>query len=158
MGELTNQEIMEKVPFVLTFLIEWVLPIILLLVGKLIKFWLRKDKDFYWHKMVFYKYPSLYYKKDYTCFENTDGDQGVFSLIVAPFITYLIFFICFALYFATGTVLYTAAYLIGLALFIFGPRFVIDMIKALKYNKNTGDLERIDQLQREMDELKSKIN
>lgn len=39
-------------------------------------------------------------------------------------------------------------------LIIFAPRFIIDICRGLKFNNKTGDLDKIESLQKQIDELK----
>lgn len=42
-------------------------------------------------------------------------------------------------------------------LLLYGPRFVVDMVKGLKVNNKTGDLDRINKLEKELANLKTKV-
>lgn len=42
-------------------------------------------------------------------------------------------------------------------LLFYGPRFVVDMVKGLKVNNKTGDLDRINKLEKELASLKTKV-
>lgn len=39
---------------------------------------------------------------------------------------------------------------------VFAPRFIIDLCRGLKFNNKTGDLEKINDLQKQIDELKKR--
>lgn len=161
MNELSNSQVIWGITLWLTVIIEWMIPLTLWLVGNLIKYWLRWDEQPSWAGTVFHKYVQLYYKKHYIpLFYSVRCAAAMkeFSVWISPMITYFALVVISVLFIYTGSVIHLAGYALALVLIVVGPRFVIDMIKALKYNNKSGDLERIDQLQKEMDELKSKIN
>ena len=62
---------------------------------------------------------------------------------------------------AVGSVLYTGKALIvfltlgAVLLITFGPRFIVDICRGLKYNPKTGDAEKIKELEKKIEKLSS---
>ncbi len=156
MSELSNTQIIFGYTLAITVVVEYVLPLLLWLGCSLIKFWFRLDKNPPCVGYMWNMWQLLLTKRTYS--ELSEDHKVFFGGFLSFFLTWGLGVVIASLFVATESVLGVGLVLIVLVLAVTGPRFVIDMIKALKYNKSTGDLERIDRLQKEMDELKSKIN
>lgn len=156
MSELSNAQIIFGYTLAIALVVEYALPLLLWLGCSLIKFWFRLDKNPPCAGYVWNMWQLLLTKNKYE--DLSEGDMLFFGGVLSFFITWGLGIVIASLFVVTESVLGLGLVLLALVLVVTGPRFVIDMIKALKYNKSTGDLERIDRLQKEMDELKSKIN
>ena len=124
-------------------LILWAINLLTILVAWLMGFWSRKG-DHFVNKLQLFKWGR---------FEKSWGASVtfidvIFLLAVAAILSLLIH---------NGNLIAVLSILGLLLTLIFIPRFLIDITKGLKMNHSTGDLDRINKLQEELDKLKKKV-
>lgn len=78
----------------------------------------------------------------------------IFTLIVSVIVLGLIYTLVDSL--TVEQLMYLLGSLLVILILVFAPRFIIDICRGLKFNKNTGDLEKIEYLQKQIDDLKNK--
>lgn len=115
--------------------------------ASLIEFWRRKE------------FTSFVYKEGYCEIER---EKFIFKWFIRPWIllgSIVIFIMVLIelLYFIDqkDVLLYIILGIIGIVCLIFVPRFVLDLIKSLKFNVKSGEAERIDALEQQIEELKN---
>ena len=128
----------------LAFVIELVIAIVLVLFSYWLEYTLRKPTGTFtlgsaWIKK-YHRIYGLTEKKNLDTFDST---------AVSCVSTFLILFTLMTGYFFTGAFVYGAIVISSVLTIVFAPRFVTDICKSLKYNRKTGDSDRINKLEKE---------
>lgn len=122
-------------------LLNMLIPVSAFILDLLLSFWRRKELSNWAINLQKFKYGSSTPETF-----GLDWIGGIVAIVITG---------CFA---GEGVLsVFLLIILIILAVF-YAPRFVLDLCKGLKFNNNTGDLERIDLLQKELDDLKKKVD
>lgn len=125
-------------PFIL-----WAINMLTILVACLMGFWSRKGNHFV-NKLQLFKWGRF------------DKNWGLSATFLAGMICFVVATVIAVL--IKKVMIIPVLVVIGLLLtLIFIPRFLIDITKGLKMNHSTGDLDRINKLQEELDNLKKKV-
>lgn len=137
-----NIDIIAAVPILL-----WALNLMVVIGSLLLGFWMRQGAV----------YTGYIQEKKWGNVWDGDGDDWIFlfvlcegfgGLFVSAFLTKLIVDgIALPIILAIGVIL-TLVYV---------PRWVIDICKGLKMNHKSGDLEKLSQLEKQIEELKQKV-
>tara|TARA_R110000787_G_scaffold90842_4_gene191633 strand:+ start:1002 stop:1451 length:450 start_codon:yes stop_codon:yes gene_type:complete len=130
------------------FIIESVTPILLCTLSGWLEFTLRKQSNTYeLGSWWVHKYHGIW---------GADKDHGPVDWFLSLFTTFILLSVPATGYFFTGEAIITV---IGISIvlgIIFAPRFVLDIIKSLKYNGRTGESESIEELKAKVKELERK--
>jgi len=130
------------------FIIESVTPILLCILSGWLEFTLRKNSNTYeLGSWWVHKYHGIWGAD-----KGYDKEDWTLSL----FTTFILLAVPATGYFFTGVAILTV---IGISIVlgtIFAPRFVLDIIKSLKYNGKTGESESIEELKAKVKALEEK--
>ena len=131
-----------------TLAIEAVTPIFLAILSSWLEFTLRKKENTYeLGSWWVHKYHGIW---------NAREEHDPSDWFLSVFSTFILLAVPAIGYFFTGGAIITV---IGISIvlgIIFAPRFVLDIIKSLKYNGNTGESESIEELKAKVKELERK--
>lgn len=132
----------------ITFLIEAVTPIFLAILSVWLEFTLRKRENTYeLASWWVHKYHGIW--KATVTYHPEDWFLSVFT-------TFLLLAVPAIGYFFTGEAIITVVGIAAVLGIVFAPRFVLDIIKSLKYNGKTGESESIEELKAKVKALEEK--
>lgn len=137
-----NIDIIDAVPFVL-----WALNIVIVMGSLLLGFWLRQGSVL------------ADYIQELKWRNNWDGvsSDWVFWFAICEGLCGLMVSAIFALLIKDGIALPIIIAIGVILTLVYVPRWVIDICKGLKMDHKSGDLEKLSELEKQIEELKQKV-